>query len=46
VRRPKDLLGPIGPDKIEHRARDDAAIAFDTSPRNVQPVRWPMLVGA
>jgi hypothetical protein len=36
ARKPKDLLGPIGPDKIEHRARDDAAKAFDTSPRNVE----------
>jgi hypothetical protein len=28
--------GPIGPQAIKHRARDDAAKAFNTSPRNVQ----------
>jgi ParB family chromosome partitioning protein len=27
--------GPIGP-QLKHRARDDAAVAFGTSPRNVQ----------
>ena len=36
ARKPKGLSGPIGPDKIEHRARDDAAKAFATSPRNIQ----------
>ena len=30
-----ERCGPIGP-HLKHRARDDAAQAFNTSPRNVQ----------
>jgi GcrA cell cycle regulator len=36
LRKPTDLSGPIGPAlEPPHRARDDAAAAFATSPRNV-----------
>jgi len=34
--RGRKASGPIGPKAIEHRARDDAAKAFGTTPRMVQ----------
>ena len=33
TRKPETLSAPIGALKLKHRARDDAAKAFNTSPR-------------